>query len=147
MDDSGRQTWALQLLMEMLEKAIAHGRNDDAERILGQAVLAVEERLKVKTELEPSHIDAVGAAAARVSRLQGTGKWAKWAIELHDRTAKIPSLEVADEISKLPRAELVTLAPAVGALVRKSAQARGFGPSDRERLERLRILYDSMGGG
>jgi hypothetical protein len=147
LDDSGRQTWALQLLMEMLEKAILHGRSDDAERILGQAILAVEERLKIKAVLDVEHVDAVGAAAARVSCLQRTGKWAKWALELHDRTERIPSLEVMGEISKLPRAELVTLAPAVGALVRKSAQGGRFGASEHERLERLQALYDSMGGG
>jgi hypothetical protein len=145
-EEQGRQAWALQLLMEMLQKAMAMGRSDDAERILGQAVATVEERMKTKTPLEPVHIEALGAAAVGLSRMQGNGKWAKWVLELHERMAKIPPFEVADEIWKLPPEERRKLAPAVAALV-KSAHDGIWSPAERERLQRFQTLSDALRGG
>jgi hypothetical protein len=144
-EEQGRQAWAMQLLMEMLQKAVAMGRGDDAERILGQAVVSVEERMKAKTPLDAAHIEALGAAAVGLSRMQGNGKWAKWVLELHERVARIPAFEVADEIWKLPREERRKLAPVVAALV-KSAQGGTWSPAERERLQRFQTLSDALRG-
>jgi predicted nucleic acid-binding Zn-ribbon protein len=146
LDDSGRRAWALQLLVEMVDKAISHGRAEDAERILGQVVLSVDERIKTSGTIDIAHVDALGEAAVALSRLQRNGKWAKWALQLHERSSQIPSAAVAEGISKLPRPEIKSLAPAVAALL-KSVPAGRSSPSEIERLERLRELTDAMGEG
>jgi hypothetical protein len=146
LDEQGRQAWALQLLVEMLNKAVSQERGEDAERILGQVMLTVEEQIRIETPLDAEHADALGAAAAGLSRMQGNGKWTKWVLELHERMERLPSFEVADAIWKLPPSERDKLAPVVAALVERAQQGVSS-QAERERLQRFQTLSDALRGG
>jgi len=143
MDDRSRQNWALQLLIEMLDKAIIQQRAVDIDRILAQAMRNVEERLKAASPLDPEQIDAVSLAAVSVSRLVGSVKWTKWVLDVHRRMSRIPSCCVAEAVATLPPPDLGTLRPEVDALIR-SAPVGKLGAREREGLDRLRTLRTAL---
>lgn len=76
LDEDGRKSWALDMLIEMLKRAIESGRTLDAERIMHQAVTTLHERLTSPPFAEPAQIEALGRAALRLAEFQRTTTWA-----------------------------------------------------------------------
>src|SRR5262245_6068204 len=146
LDDRGRQNWALQMLIEMLKKALALGRVSDAERIMQQAVANVDERLRTPNPIDPSEMESLSVEAIKLSEMQKTSKWARWVLETHRRAARLPSRLVADGIAKLPATELVTLRDTLEDIV-ESAPVNKLTATEMEGLSRLRTLRESLQGG
>jgi FHA domain len=145
LDDRGRQNWALQMLIEMLKKAISLGRAADAERIMLQAMANVDERLRAPNPIDPSEMEALSLEAVKLSQLQKTSKWVRWIFESHRRAARLPSGAVAESISKLPIPELTPLASLLDDLV-ASAPVNKLSTTEIEGLDRLKSLREALGG-
>jgi hypothetical protein len=96
MDEHGKQVWAIDLLLEVLHKAISSGKNEEAERVMRQAMSALEAHLKNGVLLDSSRVDPVASAAIRLSELQDDGFWVRWAADYHQRARlRLPPALVA----------------------------------------------------
>ena len=136
-----RQNWTLQLLVEVLEKALSLGREGDAERILRRATANVDERFATQAPVEKRQLDALAEAASRVVEATRSSPWARWMLVSYTHVVEIPPLSVATRIAALPPPERARLAGFVGAFL-KAIHERGGTRSDEE-LAAL-ALFDEL---
>lgn len=145
LDDRGRQSWALQMLIDMLRKALSLGRASDADRIMHQAVASLD-GLRPSDPIDEGQMEALSLEALKLSALQKSPSWAKWVLDTYRRSARVPPRSVADGVSGLPRTELAGLVAELDALV-QSAPGNKLSPTEAEGLARLRSLRASLYGG
>jgi len=91
MDEKGKQVWAIDLLFEVLQKAIDSKRADDAERVMRQIMSALESHLKNGSRLDGARLSPLVTAAIELSALQDDGFWVRWSADFHGRAGlKLP---------------------------------------------------------
>lgn len=91
MNEEGKQGWAIDLLLEVFRKAVASHLVEDAERVMRQAMSALENHLKNGSLVDEAKLDPVAAAAIQLSELQDDGFWVRWAADYHERAGlRIP---------------------------------------------------------
>jgi hypothetical protein len=98
---AGQAAWSLQLLIEVLEKALTMGRQADVERILRRATAQIEERIGSGDVVEPKQLEALSVAAAKASLDSGEPTWGSWVAEIHRRTSTVPAAPVIDSLAGL----------------------------------------------
>ncbi len=94
-------TWSVQLLIEVLEKALTMGRTADAERILRRATAQVEERFLGGERIQPQQLQALSMAAAKMSHDLGDATWGSWVAQIHRRMSTVPASPVIDSLAGL----------------------------------------------
>jgi hypothetical protein len=146
LDDQGRLNWALQMLIDMLRKALALNRHADAERIMTQAMANVDERLKSPEQIDERQMEALSLEALKLDENQGNALRAKWLLHTYRRLRRLPARTVAEGISKLPTASLVSLTVELDDLV-ACAPIGKLSPREVEGLARLETLRASLHGG
>jgi hypothetical protein len=80
-DEQGKEAWAVDLLLELFNKAMSSNRPDEADRVMRQAMAALESLLKAGGRLNDQRLGPVATAAIRLSDAQKDGFWAHWAAE------------------------------------------------------------------
>jgi hypothetical protein len=134
-------TWSVQLLIEVLEKALNLGRTADAERILRRATAQVEERLLGGERVQPQQLQALSMAAAKMSLDLGDATWGSWVAQIHRRMSTVPAAPVVDTLAGLVARFPEEVGEAVTDL---AAHCRGVGTLSEEdarslaRLEQMR---------
>ena len=134
-------TWSVQLLVEVLEKALTMGRTADAERILRRATAQVEERFLGGERIQPQQLQALSMAAAKMSLDLGDATWGSWVAHIHRRMSTVPAAPVVDSLAGLVARFPEEIGEAVTDL---AAHCRGAGTLSEEdaaslaRLEQLR---------
>lgn len=113
-----KQSWTLQLLVEVLEKALSVGRDVDAERILRRATASVDERLDAGGAFDRRQLDALAEGAARLAVLQQRARWCEWVLATYERLAWVPRATFVAHAQSLPASEGDALRPVVGKLLR-----------------------------
>jgi hypothetical protein len=146
LDDRGRQNWALQMLTEMMRKALALGRASDADRVMTHAVAHVDERLRSPEKLDESQLETLSLEALKLSELQASANWARWVLETYRKAALLPTRSVAEAVSRLPFAELLTLRDQLDDIVACAPQAK-LSPGEVEGLARLKTIRATLHGG
>jgi hypothetical protein len=142
LDERVRQSWALQMLIDMLRKALSLGRESDANRIMHQAVASLD-GLRPSDPIDEGQMEALSLQAIQLSAVQKNVAWAKWVLGVYRKSARVPPRSVADGVSSLPRAELAGLAEDLDALV-QAAPGRKLTPNEAEGLARLKTLHASL---
>ena len=94
-------SWTLQLLGEVIERALNAGRAADAERMFQRAAQEVNARAAAGQSPDAKVLAAVGAYAMRLSKLQGSTRWAEWALDVHRQAGSLPSAEVLPYLESL----------------------------------------------
>lgn len=139
-----QQSWGIQLLVEAVERALALGRMEDAERILRRATLQIEEALLGgNTDPGPDarQLSAVSRAACRISAERGNLFWASWALRTHQRLRAFPSKDVVDSLAALLGTVSGSLGDDIDALTATlHAQDRPPAPEEAQVLARLAEL-------
>ncbi len=77
-DTTAQARWSLGMLLEMLGKAKLSGRAVDAERVLREVVIAVEDQLRSGVLLEAEELHALDDVTAWLSRTQQDASWSQW---------------------------------------------------------------------
>jgi hypothetical protein len=126
-----RQNWTLQLLVEVLEKALSLHRDADAERIMRRAGANVEERIASGGAIDKRQMDALAEAALRLAEMQQNAHWARWVVTTHTRLASVPSSAVVQRMAALPQVERARLSGFLGDLLR-AIRERGGTMTDDE---------------
>lgn len=84
--------WPLEMLIELLGKAILAERERDAVGIMKQAMGVVESTLESTGSIGHAQMDPLWEAAVWLSKIQGSSSWVKWARHIYDRLGlPIPS--------------------------------------------------------
>jgi hypothetical protein len=94
-------SWTLQLLGEVIERALNAGRAADAERMFQRAAQEVSARTAAGQTPDGKVLAAVGAYAMRLAKLQGSIRWAQWALDVHQQAGSLPSADVLPHLEAL----------------------------------------------
>jgi len=146
LDDRGRRTWALQMLIEMLKKALTLGRTADADRIMSHALTQVDERLRSPDKVDDGQLETLSLEALRLAEVQGSATWAKWVLETYRRAALLPPASVVEGMSRLPPGELMSLRNTLDDIVACAPKTK-LSPAEVEGLARLRSMRATLHGG
>jgi FHA domain-containing protein len=91
-NEQGKDAWAVDLLLELFNKAMSSNRADEAERVMRQAMAAVESLLKSGARLSGDRLAPLASAAVRLSETLNDGFWAHWASDFYVRAGvPVPS--------------------------------------------------------
>lgn len=146
-----RVAWSVQLILEMLERALGAGRPADAERIVRRATGKLDELLLSGEVLDA---DALGSAASKVASMtlvSDDPKWLLWVIDLHRRIASLPSRDIIDKLGvAAARHGAVLRGPLDALLVLLESSAGSQAHADESvemlgRLQQTRRLMDGHG--
>jgi hypothetical protein len=85
LDEKGKQVWAIDLLFEVLRKAIDSKRSDDAERVMRQIMSALETHLKTGSRLDGARLAPMVEVSIALSNLQDDGFWVRWSADFLGR--------------------------------------------------------------
>ncbi len=106
-----RQSWTLQLLVEVVQRALTLQRATDAERLMRRAASTVDERLDSQEPVDRAHLDALSVCSARLSELQANGHWLRWVLRTYSRQGFTPPALAIEKIDALPSDERSRLLP------------------------------------
>ncbi|MBI2892073.1 MAG: FHA domain-containing protein [Deltaproteobacteria bacterium] len=98
-----RSNWTLQLLTEVIDKALALGRLPEAERVMNRAARELDERLESKAGVEIKHVAALCDYAMRVAEAGGGPRWAAWTLSVFRRLDRVPPPLLAARIASFAR--------------------------------------------
>jgi hypothetical protein len=77
--DSTRDRWALQMLTDVIVRAIDIGATDQAEEFVREAATRVNERITAGLPVPPDQIHVLADAAARLGQARADVRWTQWA--------------------------------------------------------------------
>ncbi len=85
MNEHGKQVWAIDLLLEVFQKAVNAHQIENAERVMRQVMSAVENHLKNGSLMDAPRLTPIAGAAMKLSEMQDDGFWVRWATDFHLR--------------------------------------------------------------
>lgn len=138
-DDAARN-WTLDLLVEVIDRALGLERWDDAERVLTRAKFNIEERLASGASVDRPQLDRVAMAAARLAEHRVDAQWARWVLNLHAALDLVPVSDVGERLTQLPPEERASLAPAAERVAERVMARGGPPPHEVEAYARLESL-------
>jgi hypothetical protein len=142
---SSQGSWSVQLLIEVLEKALALSRVADASRILRRATQQIEEQIVAKEDVDPRQLATLANAAARVSLESADPTWGCWAIQIYRQVRYVPPGEVVDLIAKLVARHPGDMGEPLETLVAHCrTNGAGLGDADAQSIARLEQLRASI---
>jgi hypothetical protein len=145
---SGQGSWSVQLLVEVLEKALSLSRVADAERILRRATAQVEERILQGEAVDQKQLEPLALAAVRVSLESNDPTWGMWTAQVYRRVSVLPSVAVVDGLAQLAARYVDMYEPVEQLALHWRAGARSVTAEEREALtglEQLRVQITASG--
>jgi hypothetical protein len=128
------------------EKALAMGRADDAERLLGPQIELLVEEAAQGRRLDAATVDQACTFSLRLAALAGSGKWIDMVFRLHRALRRTCSTAIVDELYTVLRK---VRQPGLGELRAYLAVLReiesGLGPAERFLVGRLEGLERLIG--
>jgi hypothetical protein len=137
-----KSNWSLQLLAEVLQKALDLGRFEDAHRVLERAQANVENQVTTGQRVDHKSLEAVATAAAAVAVARGDGGWGRWLLALYAALGLAPPEAVVERLTHLPTVQRRNLAEQAARIV----EALRSQKKASHELERAMSLLDSLGG-
>lgn len=139
-----RRTWMLQLMGEVLEKALSSQRFGEAERILQRAVDELNDRLSVRESVEPTQVGQLAEYALRLAVLKGDARWVRWVTDTLKVVDVLPSALLLDRFADA-RA-LPGVSAMVGDLITHwRAQSASFSGEQKASFQRLEEFARGVG--
>jgi hypothetical protein len=135
----GQAAWTLQLLGEVIERALTTGRKSEAERMMQRAARELEERAKIGAKLEPKHLTKAALFALRLARAKAQPDWAEWALTLHREHDLLPAAEVMDYLEALEEPLVDALRPQLESFLVWWTNSRAQTADDQERRLGVRV--------
>ena len=133
-----RQSWTLQLLVEVVQRALTLQRPSDAERLMRRAATNIDERIEGGEQVERSHLDALAVCGARLAEMQGNAHWLQWVLKIYGRLGLLPPALTIEKIPTLPAGEQQRLREPIEAFLSGTMPASTDDASLWSRLEGLR---------
>jgi hypothetical protein len=98
---SSANTWMLDLLREVIDRAIATGRGTEATRMMRRAAKEVDQRLDRNEPVERAYLDAISTDALRLAQIQGDPQWVEWVMAIHRRLGFTFSASVLNQVQRI----------------------------------------------
>jgi hypothetical protein len=114
-----RPNWAAQLLLELMDRALAVGRWEEAEHVLRRASAAVDERLAAG-EMDPAQLDQLLSSASKIAQALQAEQWAKWIVDSCAKARHVPSSDVVARLRTIPLRDQVAVLQAIDVTLGKS---------------------------
>jgi len=138
--DSQRRNWTLELLVEVMQKALSLERWDDVERMLKRARSNVDDRIGKGAVVDRPLLDEVAEAASLLSVARADPEWSRWLLGAYAALGLVPRLGVGHRLSTLPPAIRASLAPDAARVIESVAGRGRPGDEDREGFLRIESL-------
>lgn len=122
------QNWSLQLLLEVLQKALALGRDEDLDRLIRRATANVDARLDKGEAVERKQLEALADVAVGIAERRASAEWADWVLRVHSRAEVAPSADILTRLGRLPARERRRLQGAASDLAREIAARSPHAP-------------------
>jgi hypothetical protein len=140
--ETSRSVQSLRLIGSVAEKALALGRVEEAERLLGNLLAGIVAKAKVKpAEVDPDIAEQCARWGLRLAVASSRSAWLDYVFELYTLLARPLPAPMVDELYTVVRRvkglELRTIRAYLAAL---RSQAASFGPADRFLLQRIEGL-------
>jgi FHA domain len=136
-----RRGWILQMLGEVLERALRTEKLSEADRLLKRAAEETEDRLRLG-EIDGAQLSRIAEYALQLARLKSDPRWAIWVLEMHRRAVVVPSAAVVEGVGNLLHHDELKTA-ARGFLTFWGDREEVVSPTDAPQLVRLeRLLED-----
>jgi hypothetical protein len=84
-DEEGKESWAVDLLLELFNKAMSSNLTEEADRVMRQVMTALEAQLKAGARLTEQRLVPLAGATLRLAEALEDGFWVHWAIDFHTR--------------------------------------------------------------
>ncbi|MET0594770.1 MAG: FHA domain-containing protein [Polyangiaceae bacterium] len=78
-DEEGKESWAVDLLLELFNKAMSSGRPGEADRIMRQAMATLDAQINAGARFTDQRLGPVATAAVRLADEQKDSFWVQWA--------------------------------------------------------------------
>ncbi len=140
------KNWTLELLVDVLDKAVSLERWDDVQRMLARSKANVEERLRTNAGLEMEHLDRLAEAAAALAKERREAEWGRWILAVYANLGAVPAEHITQRLSTLPPSERASLAPAATRVVEQATQRGGLSDVEAASLARVQMLTQPPGG-
>ena len=138
---STRRLASFEVLGELAEKAIALGRADEAERLVGKPLL--EFLMHVKEGHDPSIalVEQAATYAVKLAAITKKSEWTNYVFQLHASTGTLCPAPVVDGLYEvLPKVKVLDLDPLREYVAQMRRKGSRFGPNERFLLSRLEGL-------
>ncbi len=136
-----RRGWILQMLGEVLERALRTEKLSEADRLLKRAAEETEDRLRLG-EIDGAQLSRIAEYALQLARLKSDPRWAIWVLEMHRRAVVVPSAAVVEGVGNLLHHDELKVA-ARDFLKFWADREEVVSPTDAPQLTRLeRLLED-----
>jgi pSer/pThr/pTyr-binding forkhead associated (FHA) protein len=136
-NDAKKSTSALALLAGVVDKALAMGRVDEAERILSNVLSETLAGLQNGTR-EPTALPEATRYALRLAAETGKTTWIDWVFNAHASVVRVIPTTTVDELYTLGRKVKYPVTPALkNYIATLKAESERLGPADRFALQRI----------
>ncbi len=135
-----RRGWILQMLGEVLERALRTEKLSEADRLLKRAAEETEDRLRLG-EIDGAQLSRIAEYALQLARLKSDPRWAIWVLEMHRRAVVVPSAAVVESVGSLLHHEELKVASR-DFLAFWSDREEVVSPIDAPQLTRLQRLLE-----
>lgn len=125
---------------ELAQKAIALGRGDEAERLVGPALLDVLVELESGGAAEPELVAKAVGLAMGLAKLTGKGAWVDYVVRLHRRLCVPLPVDVVDALHDLLRKVSAIDRSAFKAYVAELRNRADLSPAERFLVSRIEGL-------
>jgi hypothetical protein len=139
-------TWNLQLLCEVLERAVSRGLTADATRVLERSSAQLDERLTRGEAVDSAHLARLAQAAVAASVSLGDVRWAVWVAKVYARLPVLVPEPIIEKLGDAARAFPQELSLPMQALIdqtRSLAAVAGSAPA-LAMLERIRASCNTV---
>ena len=139
--ESEGTSWTFRLLAEVIERALASGRNSDAERMLDRAARSLDALIAAGEQVGDEQIAHAARLSLRLASNQGSPEWALWALRLYRSSLVLPSGAPLELLEGLAPELLRVVRPELEALLIDYVVDRGANTARRaeQRLEEQRL--------
>jgi hypothetical protein len=141
-DDPSRRVDALRLLGGVANKALALGRVDEAERILGTRLSRIlETTRRTPSDMPADVVDQAARFAARLAGATGKGSWVDFVVDLYAAQMRPFPAPLVDELyTVLRKVGAINLGALRGYVEDLQNRSGSFGPAERFLLQRIEGL-------
>lgn len=95
-----RRGWILQMLGEVLERALRTEKLAEADRLLKRAAEETEDRLRLG-EIDSGQLSRIAEYALQLAKMKDDPRWAIWVLEMNSRATVVPADSVIEGVSAL----------------------------------------------
>ena len=146
----GQAAWSVQLLIEVVERALAGDRVDEAERMLRRAMALIEERAAMHEGIDPRQLSTVSEVALTIGETKGTRELAAWVLTIHRALIVLPGPGTLAGIQRALGTHPDLVAELDGLATALSSPEKTFSEEDAKvfaSVEALRALANGASGG